>query len=149
MSLLTILATVASGLGGVILTLSGGSAQDIDSGASATAGFRFNTDGTVDRLQGSSYTQISAATDWIIPNQAADSTYDVRITNIGVGDPFTDLAAAEDVWIDLGTNREYKLVNSGGDLKSNTCDFEIRNDAGTTVASTAGGSYDVEADNSP
>jgi hypothetical protein len=128
MSLLTILATVASGLGGVILTLSGGSAQDTDAGASATAGFRFNTDGTVDRLQGSSYTQISAATDWIIPNQAADSTY---------------------VWIDLGTNREYKLVNSGGDLKSNTCDFEIRNDAGTTVASTAGGSYDVEADNSP
>ena len=36
-------------------------------GGGATAGVRFNLDGTVDRLQGAVYTQIDVAADWVRP----------------------------------------------------------------------------------
>lgn len=47
------------------------------------AGIRVNTDGTIDKITGEfstpTYTQIDAATDWIIPNTSATSVFEFKI----------------------------------------------------------------------
>ena len=47
----------------------------------AKSGIRINADGTIDERLGDSYSQIDAATDWIIPNGAANSSYEFTATD--------------------------------------------------------------------
>lgn len=126
------------------VTLSGEAVFDADSGG-ASAGIYFRSDGTVDKKEGINVTQIDSATDWIIPNGAASSSYEVRCTNI-TGDTWDTDAAAEDTWIALGSDRFWEIVRSipGGYVL--TCDFEIRLSGGAALASTE---YTFELNVSP
>jgi hypothetical protein len=116
------------------VTLSGASINDTD-GVSATAGIRFNSDGTIDKNEGGVYSQIGSTTDWIIPNGAASADYDVRYTTAASPNDFTAKAAAQNTWIDLGANREWSLTLSSPDTHlTGDITFEIRNPGGVTVA---------------
>ena len=116
------------------VTLSGETIADSDSGG-ATVSIFFRSDGTVDKKEGASTSQIDSATDWIIPNGSADSTYEVRCTNIA-GDTWSAEAAAEGTWVGLGSDREWRFTDSIPGGYSLTCDFEIRKDGGAALAST-------------
>jgi hypothetical protein len=77
--------------------------------------------------------QLNAALDWIKPNFYADSTFDVRITNVVwiSGSPaFNGQAAAPDTWIDLSADREWSVHD--GQVKF---DIQIRKDGGPVLAS--------------
>lgn len=121
-----------------VVTLSGEALSDSDSGG-ATVSIFFRADGTIDKKEGATTTQIDSGTDWIIPNGAGSSSYEVRCTNLTStsSDTWTTEAAAEDTWIDLGSDREWEFTESAPlgahDL---TCDFEIRRDGGAALAST-------------
>lgn len=134
-------AALASAGQTVVVTLSGESIIHNSGGGGATAGIRFNGSGTIDERTGASYSQIDGGTDWIRPNEAASSIYEVRCTNKSAT-AWTTEAAAEDVWVDMSTNREWQLVESGGGILVIVCDFEIRL-SGTTLASTQ---YTIQVD---
>jgi hypothetical protein len=118
---------------GIVVQLNPVAATDAAAAPSAaTAGIRFNTDGTVDKRESASYTQVNSATDWIIPNGAASSDYEVRYTGHS-GDAFTTEAAAEDTWIALSSNRLWQLSKNTAGFYSCTCTFEIRKGTGATI----------------
>jgi len=101
----------------------------------STASIRFQTDGTVDQDRNGTVTQRGAATDWILPNGAASADYDVRVTNV-FGTGYQSEAAAEDTWVDLGTERIWAIEQLVTGANSTTGTFEIRNPSGMTVASS-------------
>lgn len=122
------------------VTVSGEYISDIGAASACTAGVRFNSDGTVDKLVHGTWYQIDASTDWIDPNGDADSTYDVRITNVSwtAGSSFNVSAAAEDIWINLGSNREWSVIdtNSGpAGIQNVSFTVEIRKDDGPVLDS--------------
>lgn len=89
-----LLASVAAqGVG--IVTLSDQTITDTDSPAAPIVGWRFNTDGTVDRFIGGAWVQVSAGTDWIIPNDYASDQYWLRFTPDGSPSDFTFLATGD------------------------------------------------------
>jgi len=122
--------------------LSGGTAAGT---TNDPVGFRFNTDGTIDKRENGSYSQVSAATDWIIPNVAAATDYEVRATSV-TGDAWATSPVADDTWIDLSAAREWNVQDTNplaGGTKSTSWTFEIRKGAGATLSS---GSYSATAD---
>ncbi len=122
------------------LNLAGETTLDSNPGGSSNARIRINADGTVDEITNVGGTvQVDSATDWIIPNLAATSSYDVRYTG-HTGTALTAEAAAEDVWIALSADRLYGLSSSSADLSA-TFTLEIRA-GGVTLAS---GSYTLTA----
>lgn len=128
------LAAYAAASSGVVPQLSG---EVVNSTAAATndCDVAFRADGTVDTVTTQFGTvQIDNATDWIIPNGAANSTYDIRYINL-TGDAFFTSSASENTWIDLGSDRQWGLRLTGTGSDSTTVTFEIRDDHGTTVAS--------------
>jgi hypothetical protein len=69
---------------GEVVTVSGESiSHSVANGNTARAAVRVNTDGTMDKLEGTAYTQIDASTDWVIPNSFSGS-YHVRFTKGGL-----------------------------------------------------------------
>jgi hypothetical protein len=111
-------------------------------------GVRFNTDGTVDNRI-STYTQIDSGTDWIIPNSAANGSYEVMTDNWadtgGSGGGFNAAAAAEGTWIALTANREWNVQAvgpMGADSSKMTFDAHIRFNGGATLSS---GTYSIES----
>jgi hypothetical protein len=118
-----------------LVTLSAGSITGFEiTPTDSYAGIRFNADGTVDQNIDQTYSSRSGSTDWIIPNGFASGDYDVRYT-AHTGTAFTTAAAAEDTWIALSAAREWTLIRSGLGISSCTATFQIRDPAGTTVAS--------------
>lgn len=137
-----------------ILTLSGETIAGTDSGSpfDSTAGIRFNTDGTVEKGEednggGIVWTQMDAATDWIIPNGAATSDFEVRYTN-RVGTPdFTTSAAAEDSWVDMSTQRVWLWNETTSGNKTFDADFEMRR--GSSGSAEASATYTFNIFNTP
>lgn len=94
--------------------------------------------------------QVDVATDWIVPNEHADSSYEVRFTNLTTSGtmvvagydlfiPFAD----EGVWIDLSENRSMIAWTANAlNPISVTFDLEIRKDGGAVLAT---GSYALNA----
>ena len=119
---------VAAGGGAAVLTISGQNVSTISavSSVASTSGIRINTDGTIDRLNGTGYTQIDSSTDWLVPPDDAPGTYQFRVTGItfNSGSVWLSEAAAEDTWIAV----------SGGALEWSVRDLSI----------TAGGIIDVD-----
>jgi hypothetical protein len=109
----------------------------VGSSGTAIAGIRFNSDGTVDKRVGGTYTQIDSGTDWIIPNGDADSTYDVSYT--GASGTWSVQASTEGTWTNLGADRLYYVTATGGTgiPKSITCTFNIRKDGGSVIDSAS------------
>jgi len=134
----------AAAHGGPIVTLSGHNFLVTD-GASpfdSKSGFRINTDGTLDELDvlngaAAVYTQVDAATDWIIPNDAAAADYEMRVTNVvHTGHAgWTGAASADDVWIDLSSNREWFIVSTSAQVITTDFDIQVRRGSGVTLAS--------------
>lgn len=121
-----------------VVTLSGESVSDFSvSPDTAQARILVNDDGTVDKVEGGTTTQVDAATDWIIPNSAAPGDYEVRWTNLGTGDDTPSATAAEDVWHPLDSGVFHVTLNSGPTVESYsaTFDLEIRLGSGPVLAS--------------
>lgn len=114
--------------GGVRYNLDGESVNNVITGVATV---HINADGTVDKTDNSPRSQIDSLLDWVRPTSLADSNHDVRYTNL-TGDALDTAPAAEDTWIDLGSDREFG--NTDG---NSTCDIEIRDPDGTTVASAS------------
>lgn len=122
MNLINLLSSGAS-LGTV--TVSGGSTLDQDLGAgadSATCGFRWNTDGTVDEYTlTSGYSQTAASTDWVIPNAKSTRPFWIRATEFSYVENETNPSIFETKngtmgsWLQINTAREWTL-----NLQSNT-----------------------------
>ena len=129
-----------------VVTVSGESINDtVSQPTDAIAGVRWNADGTVDKKEALTFTQIDSGTDWVIPNGAASSDFEVRYTAL-TGDAFTTAAAAEDTWIDLGSARLWEIRSDAGDNLSNSSTFEIRKNGGAVLDSAT---YTITANNLP
>lgn len=90
-----------------VVTLSGSTAIHITS-TLARGGFIFNNDGTVDRVRGFAVTQISAGTDWIIPNGSASVDYQIRCHVIS--GPLDGTSSAVETFLTLDSGRNW--INS-------------------------------------
>lgn len=91
-----------------------------------TAGVELQSSGQLRELRGVTYTSVSG--EWMDPLGAVPgSSYDVRAQLTGDA-----LNASDDtgVWLNLGVDREWKLVAGSGQSKSCDLDIDIR-DAGT------------------
>lgn len=85
-------------------------------------------------------TQIDAGTDWIVPNTDASSEFECRVTNVvwDAGTPgFAAQGAADDVWVDLSTDRTWLVLDTdqGGANKWVNFTLEIRKNGGSVLAS--------------
>jgi hypothetical protein len=138
--------SVGNGGGGGAVTLSGD--LTIFGLDTQIVGVRFNSDGTVDNRI-ATYTQISASTDWIIPNGDAPGLYDVMTNNWvdvgGSGGGFNAAAAAEGVWVALTSSREWNVQAvgaAGADSSAMEFDAHIRHNGSQIITS---GSYRIES----
>lgn len=86
------------------------------------AGWRFNSDGTVDRRRNGTYSQYNSSTEWIIPNSPS-GTYHIRFT-LSSGDA-ADVGTIGS-WIDLSTSPQFYWNGAEDD---GTMRVEISNDA--------------------
>lgn len=112
-----------------VVTLSG---EAVSNALSGVASLFLNADGTMDKTDFGGRAQIDASTDWIIPNTGASDKFDMRYTNHS-GDVLDTEPAAEDVWVDCGSEREMSITGN----KSCSFDIEIRDVQGITVASAS------------
>jgi len=113
--------------------------------ANRYAGVRINADGTVDRRGGTSgsYGQIDSGTDWIIPNGAASSDFDVYCTvNSSSGAGLNGGSDAVDTWLDLSTDRMWYCFRNTVGTNSANLTISIRYNGGSTLDS---GVYDLTA----
>jgi len=136
------------GAPGVVI-LTGGLIADTRTDGNSFAGIRVNDDGTIDkRTSLGGYQQISASTDWIIPNVLADDTYDVRIVNVvwNAGSSFWIQAAGENVWTHLGFPREWSVIDTDPTATGNQdveFTLQIRRNGGSVIDSA---SFQLTAD---
>ncbi len=89
--------------------------------------FKFETDA------GSA--QIDASTDWVIPNEASSSAFDVRYLN-RTGNALDTAPAAEDVWVDMSATRLFGYIDTSSSpstWKSGQIDLQIRKDGGAPL----------------
>lgn len=124
-----------------IVTVSGESILSASFGGTVTAGVRFSSSGIVSKNVNSIYTQIDAATDWIIPNSAAPDDYQVRCTFTGA----TPSGAATNTWLALSTTREWLVTDTtdNGVAVTSTLTIEIRKGTGAVISS---GVYSLSAE---
>ena len=102
--------------------------QTVLAPSDAIIGIRVNSDGTIDKLIGTTYTQIDADTDYIIPNDADKTALRFRAT-----DNNANLDAGSDAtgsWLSA-PGEWYLIANS--ESKSLDLDLEISIDAGSSA----------------
>ena len=136
--------TLGAGPGGTVDVLDGVSPYN------SNVGIRFNTDGTVDTGESTNGGIIWTETGtWINPTSEADSTYDVRFTNLsqtqGSGD-WNAEAAADDVWIAISSTRTWTANSTIVTVRRWTCDFEVRKNGGAPPT-TGSASYTFGIEN--
>ncbi len=121
-----------------VVTVSGESINDVAAGARLyRAALVFRTDGTVDKIENTTTTQIDSSTDWIIPNGDADSTYDVRYTS-NVGDALhSSTSLSEDTWGAMSTDRFFEQRTNDIEQKTSTFTIEVRKDGGSVIDSAS------------
>ena len=143
----TIVATAIHGAdpgGAGNVTLSGEDATDnIAINRNARAAIVVRADGTVDRIENVTTTQVDVGTDWIDPPGDASSDYDVRYTGL-TGDPLDgSTTLAEDVWGNMGADKffEQRATSDGEDFESQFT-LEIRFQGGAALDT---GAYTCEA----
>ena len=121
------------------VTLSGEIINDIEGGDRLyRAAVIIRTDGTVDKIENTTTTQIDSGTDWIIPNGDASSSYEVRYTN-RTGDALDgSTSLAEDTWGAISSDRYFEQrwsIGAGVGGKSSVFDLEIRFNGGSVLDS--------------
>jgi hypothetical protein len=109
----------------------------IDDAAGVQAGIRFNADGTTDKLENATYTQINGSSDWIYPPPPGSIAVEIHcdvISGSVTGD-------STGVWLSLSASqaREWKCLGPAG---AASITITLRNLAGTQIAQ---GSYTLTA----
>ena len=130
-----------------VVTISGesGISDSVGSGT-AFAGIRVNTDGTIDKREGGTYTQIDTATDWVRPTGRASSTFDVRAnivseTEDGFNAGLSDLFGT---WLPMSTDREWVVTEATtGFTSTGTLTLLVRYNNSATLDSA---NYSMSAD---
>ena len=121
---------------GIVVDINAAIAADTaPNGSTATAGFRVNSDGTVDKREDSTYTQVNSGTDWRIPNGSGAGYY-VRFTK-GVLDPTPTVGGLTlGTWYEITSNREVSWALSTNDtLLTTTLTVELGTDGSTADVS--------------
>lgn len=123
-------------MGGVV-TISAATVSAFSFGTNATANYKVQTDGTIDRqLNGGSDVQINTATDWIRPTAAASSDYEVRHQS-QTGDTSSYTGDLTSTWQDMSQQRNGQVldatITAGG--KSVTQTVEMRKNGGSVLSS--------------
>ena len=97
------------------------------------AAFRVNTDGTIDKRTGGSYSQIDAGSDWITPPGGAESSFEVKIEENSCSDcgssTFASPAGASKgtgTWYDLSSAREWRMEKSSSGIADWDVTLHIR-----------------------
>lgn len=112
------------------------------------SGIRINTDGTIDKYTGTNnggytYAQIDASTDWIIPNSAANSSYEVQLdVNSGTPNFSSDSTAT---WLAMSTNRQWIVQRTTVGTSTWNWTLRIRFNGGAEIDN---GAYLGESTNS-
>lgn len=103
----------------------------------ARAGVYWNGDGTVDKREGSTFTQVSALTDWIIPNGAASNDYEFKLSYVSSTGSFaTGYRVFYGTWA-AGWHYIDMQKNSGTGTATLTVTVSVRDAATLTVLDTA------------
>ena len=140
-----LLPAILAGASSATVSLSGETITDSDlHPGTVTAYVIINSDGTIDKTEDITTSQIDNATDWIIPNSAGGGGYEVRYTGHS-GDALTAEAASENTWIALSSDRTYGIQHSQNADKTATFTIEIRR--GSTGGAIASASYTTAANN--
>ena len=127
------------------INLAGEVISEVSASSPREAGIRVNVDGTIDkRIQSTSYSQIDASTDWVIPNGAASTDYEFRVTNVvwNSGASFNIIdASPEDVWINLtGGALEWSVIDAtpgGTGTMDVDFDLQVRKGSGPVLSTGA------------
>ena len=129
------------------ITLSGAT---VEGTTSAEHGIIIRTDGTIDQQANGTTTQLSPTTDWIIPNSAAATDYEFRVTGVtwDIDPPFSTSPGVDEAWYDL----------TGGDLSwfvqdlsstaagANNVSFTLEVRKGSSGTALASATYNINVD---
>ena len=118
---------------GSVVTVSGEAiTHSVSNGSTARAGVKVLNDGTIDKREGTGFTQIDTTTDWIRPNVAGvGDAWSVKCVTSG-GDPLH--GDTTDSWLALTSDREWYLEHGTTDTTENhVVTVQISDDGGTTV----------------
>lgn len=94
------------------VTVTGGATIAHTSGVLATGALLANADGTIDKSEGGSVTQLSASTDWLRPVTASPSIYQAMLTVVSGASP--DSGDDIDTWLPLSSNRSWSVSTASG-----------------------------------
>jgi len=128
------------------VTVSGGSAADLGINRDARATIVVRTDGTIDKIENTTTTQLSPTTDHTRPNGDSPGVLECRYTGL-TGDPLdASSSSAEDIWRTLVTGDHFFEQRAGPAAESNvsTITIEIRN--GSSGPALDSGSYTLDAE---
>lgn len=109
--------------------------------ANSTAGVRYNATGVSEARTGTAYASYET---WLLSGAASD--YDIRVT-LASGTSPNLVNAGMNVWLNLGTSREWSLQDTdGGAAGGVTCALtvEIRNASTLAVLDTASVTLDSD-----
>lgn len=127
-----------------VITLAGAAGLDVTDvfPGTYTTGIRVNTDGTIDHNNDGSYSQINSGTDWIIPNGAASSAAEIRVTNNGAA--LNGSSDSTGVWLDMSVAREWGVSRSAAGISTFDIDVEMRFNSGAPTVGPGNYSGEVE-----
>ena len=123
-----------------VVTLSGEVISSSAGSGPVVSKLLINPDGTLDKDENGTVAQIDSATDWIIPNSAASSGYQVRFTNLVGDSPGAGTTLTEDVWVPIDQVHAIVLRRTGASGNGQsiaTFDLEIRIGSGATLDSAS------------
>lgn len=133
------------GLGPIIL--SGETINDIDSGNRAyRAAVVMRLDGTVDKIENATATQLDSGTDWIVPNGDADAADETRYTSL-TGDALDGTTSlAEDIWGTLAADKFFEQRIPGPAIESKSSTFTLEARHGSSGAAEDSASYTLNVE---
>lgn len=133
LSLLHILA--ASGGGGGTVTLSGETVTDVGS-SPGQAYIIVRTDGTIDKNEGGTVTQIDSSTDWIIPNVSASTSYQFKWEQVS-GDALTWANIAASTWTPITTDIQLGYITGAPGNEAGVFTLHVRLGTGAEIDSAS------------
>jgi hypothetical protein len=136
----------AKAAGGTIGTVTVSGEAIVNVGATPIAGIRFNVDGTLDKNEDGAFSQIDAATDWIIPlSSVTKRTFHVS-ASLNASSGGGTLTGTLDSWIAMSTAPEWnveRLAGQGSGTSTWDLDVSISDDGGSTTLDT--GLFEMDA----